>query len=345
MAEIKFWEEMALVPNLVDTDKLMVGKADSGLTYYTDFNQVKGLFGLNANAVLEASTKTEWENQDNGLFIPIESGVYHGVDVDLTEGFVLLKWDGETLMKILYATKLGTPIKFRLTDKQVVVTEGKTTVTDERLVAMLDYPVLSSQLNNSVFRDDEITYDSTTGSFTLLNFTLLPNEVLVAYPDATGGIGGNNNIVQPLEERLTKLEKMMAPMLTGGRIWWSLELGAIPRGWEEDKTWRDFTPIHAPAPEQIGLTVGTNSHFLESIQQGSFEVAAGRERASGTNGWRQIQKLRFRPTGGQWGSDVTGMNGSFDFGPAHQVTLSSGFKAISLVQKSKYGVWIKYVGV
>ncbi|MGJ1362896.1 hypothetical protein ACR79B_20710 [Sphingobacterium spiritivorum] len=339
---IKFWEEMTPAPNLVENDKLMLGKADNGATYYTDFTQIRSFFGLNANAVLEADTTTIWADQDSGLFIPTETGNYNGVDVDLTEGFTLLKWDGTTLTKILYATKLGTPIKFRIGDSSVVISGGNTTVTDERLQGMIDYPVLSSQLNNSVFRDDELTYNSTVGSFTITNFILMPGEVLVAYPDATGGIGGNNNILLPFEERLSKLEKMVAPLLTGGRMWWSLDLGAIPEGWVEDESWRDFTPIHSPTPTDAGLPVGSNSRILTTNQLGSFKVGGQNDRTAGSsrnNGW-----WNFKFIGGGQTAQLSNGSGSNVEIPPVTVKLDSGSEAVDMRQKSKYGFWIKYVG-
>lgn len=349
MAEVKFWEEMNPAPAISHDDKLMLGKGDTGATYYTDFNQIRTFFGLNSNSILSADTTTEWENQDNGLFIPTESGSYvYGedptdvVEVDLTEGFTMLKWDGDVLTKILYATRLGTPIKFRISDEEVVIDGDNTVITDDRLKGMNDYPVMTTQLNVT-FRNNELLYDSINGTLTILNFKLQSLEEVIVYPDATGGIGGNNNILEPVEARLDKIEQMLAPMLSFARVWWTGGIDTIPAGWVEDEEWRGYTPIHANNVSQIGLTTGQNEHTLTSNQQGTFQVRGVSDRSAGAarnNAWANFSFI-----GGGTTAVLNGGSGAnVPVGPI-TVRLNDASQPFSLVQRSKYGIWIKYVGV
>lgn len=48
-------------------------------------------------------TSTDWNGKKNGVYIPIESGNYRGVQVDLTKGFTVLIWDGiNSLTQVVY---------------------------------------------------------------------------------------------------------------------------------------------------------------------------------------------------------------------------------------------------
>lgn len=244
---------------------------------------------------------------------------------------------------------VGSPFKVRLGDDQVTISGGNTIVSDARLAGKTDYPVSSSQLNNSVFRDFELSYDSVNGSVTILSFELQPGEVLVLYPDGVAGSGSSGGALQPILDRLAALEAIVAPFVPSGsgenyaRVWWTGGVENIPIGWVEDTDWRDFTPIHAPSPANIGNTVGANTRKLTTGQQGSFQVSAVSDRTAGAARNNATYNFSFN-----WGSGSVGLNAgsgaNVPIGPV-TVRLSNADDDIDMRQKSKYGIWIKYVGI
>lgn len=247
-------------------------------------------------------------------------------------------------------THLASPFNVTLESDQVSIIDGNTVIADVRLLEKSDYPVNSTQLNNSVFRENEITYDPLEGKVTILDFILQSGEVVTLYPAGVPTVTPGGNL-QPILDRLVALEAIVAPFIptTGGanyaRVWWTGGIDTIPEGWVEDTTWRDYTPIHASNPDQIGLPTGSNAHTLTSNQLGSFQVSGTNDRTAGTSrntGWYnfnfigggQTVTLNSMPSGGNWPKPT----------PAVRVRLDAATNSFSLVQKSKYGIWIKYVG-
>jgi len=139
---------------------------------------------------------------------------------------------------------LGSPFKVRNTDEILTQTEspaGKfnTVITDLRLLGKTDYPVNTTQLNNSAFRDGEIEYDSLNGKVTIKNFLLKDGEFITLYPDGIPQTPSTNADFATLIEKLELFEMILAPFIptvtgaNGGAIPFFRPFNEIPIGWEE----------------------------------------------------------------------------------------------------------------
>ena len=158
---------------------------------------------------------------------------------------------------------VGSPFKVRQGDDGVTVDAAGTTISDVRLLGKTDYPVNSSQLGNSVFRDDEVNYNATDGSVFIPDFFLQTGEVVVLYPDGVAGSGGGGGNLQPLIDRLDELERMVAPFkpgtlgANGGSVWWSGTADAIPVGWIIDTNMAGYLPMAMLSIDTDFATIGS----------------------------------------------------------------------------------------
>lgn len=244
---------------------------------------------------------------------------------------------------------VGSPFKVRLGDDQVTISGGNTVVSDARLAGKTDYPVSSSQLNNAVFRDTEVTYDDVNGTVTILDFELQAGEVLVLYPDGVAGGGGGGGSLQPILDRLAALESMVAPFIpTGsgenhGRVWWTGPLSDIPLGWTIDEDWNGRVPVGIDTNQaefnEIGKPGGGKTHTMESQHMPPHSHGLGGNviRLSGGT----------TPSGGGDTSRRSLPSGQFDY-----VTQTQSFggtdgaaQAFSIMNPYRVGCWIKYIGV
>lgn len=247
-------------------------------------------------------------------------------------------------------TMIGSPFKVNVESEQVSLDDGNTIISDSRLLGKSGYPINTTQLNNSTFRNNEVVYDAENGTVTILDFVLQSSEEISLFPEGVSTAAGGGNL-QPILDRLASLEAMVAPFvpLSGGsnyaRVWWTGGIDTIPVGWIEDTTWRDYTPIHANSASQIGTTTGGNTHTLQGNQQGSFDVRQTRERSGGTTGVRQIDGIAFKATGASSWSEVPRPASHQQWGGSITIGLSNASQSFNLVQKSKFGIWIKYIGV
>lgn len=70
----------------------------------------------------------------SGVYIPVSSGTYGGISVDLNSGYQILYWDGSTLVRVLYPQDLGNYLNkstdvtkssgLQLFDKSHLITSG-----------------------------------------------------------------------------------------------------------------------------------------------------------------------------------------------------------------------------
>lgn len=187
---------------------------------------------------------------------------------------------------------LGSPFKVRFGEEGVIVIDNgdgtfNTKVSDVRLLGKLDYPVNSSQVNNGVYRDDELIYNSTEGSVTILGLNLSLGEVVVLYPDGLQTGGGSGGSLQGIFDRLDELERKAAPFNTsitdsgGGRVIWGRPANEIPIGWVEDIDYRGkFLRGADPTVTEInesGKVGGSTTYKLtqDNIPEHRFFTAIG----------------------------------------------------------------------
>lgn len=243
-------------------------------------------------------------------------------------------------------TMLGSPFILDINSEQVSIVGGDTVISDTRLLDKDNYPIYTTQLNVA-FRTDEVIYDKIGGKVTIKDFVLLGGEEITITPQGiqSGGTGGS---LQPLWDEINALKAMLSPFLpstTGashGRVWWTGGRDKIPQGWQEDTSSAGYTPRHAPIAGSPGDKIGNDTHTLTSNQLGSFSVSGTNDRTGGTsrnNGW-----WRFTFSGGGENATLNNGDGSnVNVGPV-KVKLDSASEGFSLVQKTMYGIWIKYVG-
>lgn len=244
-------------------------------------------------------------------------------------------------------THLGSPFIVTLGDDQVSVVGGNTVISDVRLMGKTDYPVTTTQLNVT-FRRDELIYDEDNGMVTIVGFALQSGEEITITPQGQQSGGGGGSL-QPLWDEINALKAMLAPFMptssgaNAARVWWTRSIDTIPPGWVEDEAWRDYTPIHANSASQIGLTTGQNEQTLTSDQQGTFQVSGINDRSSGSS--RNNTWASFTFSGGGKSEVLSGGSGAnVPRGPI-TVRLNDASQPFSVVQRSKFGLWIKYVGV
>jgi len=251
---------------------------------------------------------------------------------------------------------LGSPFKVRLGDDQVTISGGNTVVSDARLAGKTDYPVSSSQLNNAVFRDTEVTYDDVNGTVTILDFELQAGEVLVLYPDGVAGGGGGGGSLQPILDRLAALESMVAPFIpTGsgenhGRVWWTGPLSDIPLGWAIDEDWNGRVPVgyDASATEfnVMGKTGGVKDVQLSANQQGEIEFQFQPDHSQGSSSVRQIRGIRAKPKGASsWSFSHEVSPPAYQWSGSNYVRPGEATESHTNLQPYRVGCWIKYVGV
>src|SRR5690606_31525124 len=109
----------------------------------------------------------------------------------------------------------GSPFKLRLTDTDYVeVTGGNTIVTHPGLVGFDDYPVMTTQMN-VIFRDEDLTYNSTDGTVTISDFELQAGELLILCPPSMkwAETTGSGSALAALVARVDELERMAAPFV------------------------------------------------------------------------------------------------------------------------------------
>ncbi len=238
-------------------------------------------------------------------------------------------------------THLASPFMLKIGNEQISVVGNDTVISDTRLLGKTNYPVSSTQLNNSSFREDEVVYDDENGTVTILNFQLQSGEWIIIFP---AGVPDNSSggSLQPILDRLAELEAIVAPLrptVSGAnyaRMWWTGPL-PLPAGWEEDTDWRDYTPIHAPNNSVIGqpVTGSSNTRTLGANNLPDFTLTfAGKALVVGTN---------LTPGGGGDSNRRCIQANGADL--LWSIGYTGGKQAFSIVQKSKYGMWIKYVGV
>lgn len=227
------------------------------------------------------------------------------------------------------------PFKLRLGDEQVTVDGDDTVILDSRLLGITDYPINSTQLNNSSFRADELEYNSSTGSARILNFRLQAGEEIVVIPAV--GTSGAGNPMQPILDRITKLERMVAPILSGGRMLWTGSTADIPAGWVIDTDWNGRVPVGLNPPDAdfnvIGKTGGSKSAVLmkTNLPDITLEVQIPPDNTSiGHKGGGKIV------TGGEASSASPA--------PLKTEALGNG-TPIDIMNPYRVGCWIKYVGV
>jgi len=253
------------------------------------------------------------------------------------------------------STVLASPFMVGRDAPQVSVQDGTTTVSDARLLGKEGYPVTATQINNAAFRPSEITYGPLAGTVSIPGFDLLGGEYLVLYPTGSpqGGAGG---ALQPLWDKITELQAMLAPFTpsaTGpaaGRVWWTGPPASIPAGWAEDTAMRGYYPAHSPNPAStsgnaIGSTVGntTNRVKLTGAQQGRFRL---RVMAAKREGGRKncSQGIDIGPEGGPWMDLRPWDMDDQRVSPWRIVGLGDAHESFDIRPRTKYGMWIKYVG-
>lgn len=239
---------------------------------------------------------------------------------------------------------LGSPFKVRVGDAQVTISGGNTTVSDARLAGKTDYPVSSSQLNNSVFRDTEVSYDDVNGSVTIIGFELQTGEVLVLYPDGVAGSGGVGGSLQPILDRLAALEAMMAPFTptgsgeSAGRVWWTGSTDDIPVGWVIDDDWEGVVPVALDQNDSdfnlIGKTGGSKTITISKTNLPDIILRIDVE----PHQTAQNDKGTGRFVGGAGSAEPVGMV------PIYTEPMGDG-TPIKTLPPYRVGCWIKYTGV
>lgn len=243
-------------------------------------------------------------------------------------------------------THLGSPFIVTVGDDQVNIIDGDTIISDVRLLGKTDYPVYTTQTNTQ-FRRDELIYDGEAGTLTIPGFELQAGEEICLIPQGQQSSGGGGSL-QPLWDEINTMKAMLAPFLptvsgaNHARVWWTGGL-PLPEGWQEDTVWRDYTPIHSPtgAPG-VGTNVGVNSLKLVSNQLGSFDVRGRSDRSAGAARGGTWPEIQFR--GQTSTATLLTNNGSNQWTSWQEVKLKDASANVDVRQKSKYGMWIKYVG-
>lgn len=241
------------------------------------------------------------------------------------------------------------PFKVRLGDEQVTIDGADTVILDSRLLGITDYPVNCTQLNNSSFRADELEYNSSIGSVRILNFHLQAGEEVVVIPAV--GNSGTGNPMQPILDRISSLERMMSPILSGGRMLWTGPIDEIPVGWVIDEDWNGRVPIGLNPSDTdfntMGKTGGAKSVTLSTDQQGRIEFQFLGARGSGSNDLNQIHGVRARAQGAtEWAMEkYSDQAPAFQWGTSGFVRPGQAGAAHNNLQPYRVGCWIKYVGV
>jgi len=106
MAQIKFWDGMNQAGQLDLIDKIMVGVNADGSTKYANIQQLRLLLSTVAQAPIPVDTGFDFGNADDGVYVPTENGTYDGVNVNLSDGFILLTKNGNSLVKTTFPLDL-----------------------------------------------------------------------------------------------------------------------------------------------------------------------------------------------------------------------------------------------
>lgn len=248
----------------------------------------------------------------------------------------------------------GSPFKVTIDSDTWSFEGGNTIIQDPRLLGQDDAVVQCTQIGFEL-RADKLVFDADNGILTILGLDLQDGEHITIITKGTPTLQ-QSELVTAFEARLDLLEKMLAPIkpLVGGpnyaRYWWMGPIDQIPEFWAEDVSMRGYLPLPYDPDEDdpmfedikvIGNTLGANKHT------NTLEEAAPHE-----------HELDEKSTGGDWkttsGSGtpltpvgvvtprVTRKAGGWidpDGDPVIKVA-----KPYSILNKSKTGCWIYFVG-
>lgn len=148
---------------------------------------------------------------------------------------------------------------------------GASIVSDTRLIGATGYTIRTTQLNNAAFRFDEVQYDAVNGKFTIPNFVLLLDELIIV--DAPGKPSGTTQggSYDALLARITLLEQIAAPMIPsvfgarGGMLLWRKPANEIPAGWQEVIDYRGKTVIGQDPSDADFTGIGTKTGGSKTV--------------------------------------------------------------------------------
>lgn len=151
------------------------------------------------------------------------------------------------------------------------------------------------------------------------------------------GVQGEVANIEQIQNDIAELKKQLAPITQGiAKVWWDGPVEDIPEGWVEDTSWRDYTLIHAPSNSVIGNTTGTNNQTLTAFNLPPFTIGN-----SGPNGFVKAAGLTHGGGGDSTRRCLNANSSDIQWGG---ITYNGTNQAFNIVQKSKYGILIKYVG-
>lgn len=298
---------------------------------------------INARVKQKVDTLPNWEALDMTIldgeqaFVRTPDGVPINFKIgDGTKPFRDLPWWLDS----------GSPFKLRLTDTDYVeVTGGNTIVTHPGLVGFDDYPVMTTQMN-VIFRDEDLTYNSTDGTVTISDFELQLGELLILCPPSMkwAETTGAGSALAALVARVDELERMAAPFvvdeLTGespARVWWTRPLGEIPAGWVVDTDWAGRVPVaHNASDTDFNTIGGTGGSKTVSIQKANLPNVPLNIPIPQNNISKGEASAGKFTSGGQADEGQT-------IAPLQTENMGSG-TPLDIKPPYRVGCWIKYVG-
>lgn len=243
-------------------------------------------------------------------------------------------------------TVLASPFKVRVGDDQYSLTPEGALISDARLMSKEDYPVGTTQLNVT-FRLDELEYYPDAGSVLIKDFELSSDEEIILYPAGATQPGEVGGALQALIARVSTLENMVAPLLSGGRMWWKHGAETIPPGWIEDTEDRGYIPMHAENPSLVGNTGGSNSITLTSAQMPPhhhklFSDQTGNAQ-TGANITADKSVMKGTTTSGNRDEKYALLSSDLAATLGMSSEVGQG-QSIDTTPRHRKGMWIKYVG-
>jgi len=311
---------------------------------------------INARVKQKVDTLSNWESNDMIILDGEQAFVRtaDGVPVNFKIG------EGDKPFRDLpFWLDSGSPFKLRLTDTDYVeVTGGNTIVTHPGLVGFDDYPVMTTQMN-VIFRDEDLTYNSTNGTVTISDFELQAGELLILCPPSMkwAETTGSGSALAALVARVDELERMAAPFvvneLTGespARVWWTRPLAEIPNGWAVDADWAGRVPVGYNASDTdfnvMGKTGGVKDVKLTSNQQGETEFQFQSDHSTGSSSVRQVSGIRAKPrAASSWSFQYESAGAGYKVWSGSQyVRPGEATESHTNMPPYRVGCWIKYVG-